>query len=185
MIPDITVQGSDSREMEARIKRAMTLLKGSELLVGIPAEENTREGEPIGNAAIGYIQEFGAPEAGIPARAFLYPGMKAAAKDITDLLADAARAALRGDAGGVMAGFHAAGQVAVNAVTARFVDNDWPALSKATLAARWRAQTPQPQQQAGQRRKPRPVQAPDKSNPLMDSRSLIRSITYVIRRRGQ
>ncbi|WP_413207766.1 hypothetical protein [Rhodospirillum sp. A1_3_36] len=185
MIPDITVQGPSQREMEARVKRTMTLLKGSELLVGIPAEENTREGEPIGNAAIGYIQEFGAPEAGIPARAFLYPGMKAAAKDITDLLADAARAALRGDAGGVMAGFHAAGQVAVNAVTARFVDNDWPALADATLAARWRAENPADPVPEGGKRKHRKAGKPARSNPLIFRGALRNAITYVIRRRGQ
>lgn len=67
-----------------------------QVLVGIPDSNATRTGGPISNATLGYIHEFGAPEASGPPRPFLIPGVEASLGDVEPYLGDAAEAALEG-----------------------------------------------------------------------------------------
>lgn len=186
--PTIEVrQSGDPAAMRHAMRHAMWLLQRHEVLVGIPAGMDARkEDEPIGNAAIGYIHEHGSPEANIPARPFLRPGIAAAQDGIREWLAAGARAALRGDGHGVLAALDAAGQLARNSVQARFSANDWAALAPATLAARWRAENPAPPPREGQKRRGRrKTGTPTKPNPLVSSGALRDAIVSVVRRRGQ
>lgn len=161
-------------------ERAVRDLVKNEVLVGIPAEDAGRRpdppkgkgkkrskqaSQPPNNATIGYWMEYGAPEANIPARPHLVPGIERAQSTITQQLRRAAEAALSGGSDGVDRGLNAAGIAAQNAVRATITDGDFAPLSRRTLAAR-RARG----------------RTGDK--PLIDTGQYRRSLTYVIRPKG-
>lgn len=153
-----------------RMLESIQALVQKELLVGIPASTAARtpeEGEaPIDNATIGYLMEFGAPAANIPARPFLIPGLQSATDRIGKRLQKAAEAALDGKSDDVDAQYDAAGLIAQNAVRARISDGPFVPLAPATLAARKRRKPPR----MGEK-------------PLIDSGQLRRSVTFVVRTR--
>lgn len=82
------------------------------VLVGIPKDKTTREDEPITNAAIGYIQEYGSPANNIPPRPFLGPGIKKSREKIIPFFEKAAMAVLSGDEKAIQANFEKAGLIA-------------------------------------------------------------------------
>lgn len=173
--PQIKVRQTLDRA--ALMHRAAQMLRDHHVLVGIPEDKDARkDGEPIGNAAIGYIQEHGSPAQNIPARAFLKPGINDILPQAKERLAEGARAALRGNLAGVMSNLNAIGVLGQNAVRARFVNNDWPPLAEATLDARIRRQAP------NKKKKDRPTKAA-RPNPLIDKGFLRRAISYVVRKR--
>lgn len=183
MKPTITVTQIVDRT--AAIKQAFKALDSNRVLVGIPEDKGARRPDadgtmpPIGNAAIGYIQEHGSPANNIPARAFLIPGLKQVTVDAVDLLRDSAKQALAGNPGAVMTNFNKIGLLAVNAVRAKFADNDWAPLAPATLAARARIGGRAPKKRKGQ-----PAPPPKRSNPLINTSQLRKAITYVVRGRS-
>jgi len=80
--PGCTVTKDHLKDFLASIQA----MRKTQCYVGIPAEKTPRKGEPINNAALGYIFEFGSAAANIPARAVLVPGVKSVQKDtIADL----------------------------------------------------------------------------------------------------
>src|SRR5712672_1378906 len=83
--------------VDALLKELNALTK-QEVLVGIPAEGADRDkgGGKINNAQLGYIPEFGAPAANIPARPHLIPGVKAYRPTAIKRLKAAAEAAMQG-----------------------------------------------------------------------------------------
>jgi hypothetical protein len=126
---------------------AMRFLAGNRVLVGIPAEKNEREDEdgnttPIGNAAIGFIQENGDPEMHLPARPWLKPGVATVNDQTTIALKKAGKAALDGDKGKAQKIYIAIGLRAQGAVQ-RYMRNsgNFEPLSERTLEAR-RARNP-------------------------------------------
>lgn len=163
-MPDVVQDHSDAIEAAVR-----DLLK-SDVLIGIPAEADDRKPEPgekrkIGNAEIGYIMEYGAPEANIPARPHLEPGVEDASAEISFRMEKAAQAALEGDAAGVQRRLEEVGIVGMNAVRKKITDGPFAPLSDRTLAAR--------------RRRGRTGE-----KPLIDTGQYRRSVTYVVRPRG-
>lgn len=157
------------------IAKAIRDLTGKRVLVGIPAEKDARPGDPVGNALIGYVQNYGSPARNIPARPFLEPGIEAAMRDLTPHLEAAARAALDGDSASVDQHLGKAGQTAVNSVQATIQAGIPPPLKDATVRRR-RIRTP------GSSYRRRATSAAD-TTPLIDTGALLRSITYVIRKR--
>lgn len=144
-------------------------LTRSQVLIGIPAVNAGRDddGEDgINNASLGYIHEYGAPEANIPPRPFLVPGVQNAEEAVAKALRRGAMQALegKGDAADVALG--SAGTLAEAAVRQKITDGPFAALAPKTLAAR----------------KARGV---TRTNPLIDTGKLRDNITYVIRRRGE
>lgn len=180
-----TISVTQTIDRSAAIKQAFKALDGHRVLVGIPEDKSQRQADadgtmpPIGNAAIGYIQEHGSPANNIPGRAFLEPGLQKIVGDVVDLLRDSARQALAGNPGGVMTNFNKIGLLAVNSVRAMFVDNDWAPLKPATLAARARIGGKPPKRRKGQ-----PAPMPKRANPLINTSQLRKAITYVIRGRS-
>ena len=86
-------------------------------LVGIPMEENHRDGEdPITNAHIGYIQENGSEAARIPPRPHLVPGVEAVKDRCSKIMAKGAADTLSGDAGAFRTSLEKAGLVAQSSV---------------------------------------------------------------------
>ncbi|NPD68919.1 hypothetical protein HN018_02890 [Lichenicola cladoniae] len=126
---------SGSKALLAAVRQLAT----TEVLVGFPAGEAPREdGSKLTNAAIAYIQDNGAPEANIPARPFMRPGIEAVKDQIAVALGKAGRAAINGDSAGVQAGLTAAGFAAEGSIKERITDGIDPPLAAATLAARKR-----------------------------------------------
>lgn len=145
--------------------KAIHMLVQQDVMVGVPQSNNDRpDGAPITNAEIGYIQEFGAPSANIPARPHLVPGVEGAEKKIGVQLKKGAKAACEGDRKGVMDALEAAGFVGEMAVKAKITSVIPPPLAKSTLAAR--------------RRRGRTGETP-----LLDTAEYRNSITHVIRKK--
>jgi hypothetical protein len=151
----------------AKVTEGIAALAGTRVMVGVPSEKGMRSDpespEPINNAALAYIHEHGAPEANIPARPFLVPGLEADKAAIESGLTKVGEAALDGRADAVDRGFHAVGLRGQAAVRKKITDGPFQPLAPSTLAAR--------------RRRGR---TGDK--PLIDTAQLRSSLSYVIRK---
>lgn len=122
----------------ARVVRAVQDLASSKVLVGIPMEDaSRRDGEPITNAQIGYIQETGSPAANIPARSFLVPGVEDAQEAIAAAFKRGAKGALDGNGAAPDQALHAAGLMGQSAARARLNSGDHAPLSPVTLQLRY------------------------------------------------
>lgn len=68
-----------------KFNKIVKSFKGDAVLVGIPEEETKREdNDPIGNAALLAINNFGSPAANIPPRPVMSIGIKKAQDDIAE-----------------------------------------------------------------------------------------------------
>jgi hypothetical protein len=148
----------------AKVIDGIAKLTTTRVMVGVPAEKGgRRDGEPINNAALLYIHEHGAPEAGIPARPTLMPGIQSAQKDINSGLEKTGKAALDGRPEAVDRGLTAVGLKAQSAIRAKFGSDELAPLAASTLEAR-RARG----------------RTGDK--PLLDTGQLRNSVNFVIRK---
>lgn len=126
-----------TRDNLAAFMRDVRDMAKRDVLVGIPGDGAERQkGDAMDNATLGYIHEFGAPAANIPARPFLIPGVASVNAQTSARLGRGMTAALGGDMAECDRQMHAAGLIAQNAVKARINSNIQPALSPRTLAAR-------------------------------------------------
>jgi hypothetical protein len=150
------------------VLEAMRMLTNEKVYVGVPDKEDGRGDGPIGNAAIGYINENGSPKKNIPARPHLRPGVERVRNEVAEELGAGARALLTGRPDAVRTSYNRAGIIAVNSVKGIIRTSDGLVkLSDATL----------------ERRKNR-KRAPRKGEkPLLDTAQYMNSITYVIRKR--
>lgn len=151
----------------AHVLEGVRLLTSQQVMVGFPGDDPkvARTGEKsagLNNAALGYIHEKGAPEANIPARPFLEPGIKAVQNETIDGLKKAGEFALQGRVEAVGRQLHRVGLRAVNSVRAVINAGVPPPLKPSTLA--------------GRRRRGRKGTVP-----LIDTGQLRNAITYVIR----
>lgn len=170
-----------------------------EVLVGVPAQNSTRDDTKMTNAAIAYVHEFGSPVHNIPARPFLRPGVKNAKEDIRKKMLQGAKEALAGKPDAAQKTLNAVGMIGRNSVV-RAITNPSPAfvpLKYATIRARLRRRGG-----AGRRKLQKfdklkaaagwtraeaaeamRIWGTDEGNirPLLDSLRLRNSITYVIR----
>lgn len=115
---------------------AVKKLTQTQVLVGIPESANTRDGEDIGNAALGYIHEFGAPEANIPARPFLVPAIESMQDKVITRLRRAGVAALDGKPQEMQNQFNRLGLEAVKVVKDKLEDGPFVPLAESTKRAR-------------------------------------------------
>jgi hypothetical protein len=145
-----------------KVKKFLNHLKersGKEkLYIGIPAEKTQRRERGLNNAAIAYIQEFGAPNAGIPPRPFLIPGVN----DNKDKAQKAIEAFLKRRET-IENAYSAAGMILVAGVKRRITQGIPPPLAESTLKARKRIGF-------------------KGTKPLIHTGQLVNSITYVIRK---
>jgi hypothetical protein len=151
------------------IEKAILKLTKSEVLIGIPAGSD-RAPEPsetatLDNADIGYLMETGAPERNLPARPFLMPGVESITPKAAELLRKAGKAALFGDSGAVETALNQIGLIGQSAVQQRITDGPFVPLSERTLTAR-------------------KARGRTGTKPLIDTGSLRRSVTYIVRRKG-
>jgi hypothetical protein len=157
------------------VSDSIAYLANTRVLVGIPAVNAVaqvaavRAGTkpPISLAAIGYIQENGAPEVHIPPRPHLVPGVKKVQQSSTiPRFKEALKAALEGKMAVAQKQLMAAGQEAADSVRAVIKSRIPPPLKEATIEARQR------RRQSGK--------AGDV--PLIDTGNLWRAYTFVLRK---
>jgi hypothetical protein len=161
------------KDRVATLQKAIAALVGTKVMVGIPMDStnNTRNDGPIGNAAIGYIQETGAPEINLPARPFLVPGVQSIEGEIIARLKTIGEDGLSGKASAITRGLTALGLVAQNAVRSYMTTADFVPLSPRTVAARRR------------RHPSRTAAAPSDTRPLINTGQLRNALTFVLRRK--
>lgn len=158
----------------AQLVEGIRLLGTLHPMVGIPEDKTDRdEDDPqhdshksgeqsIGNAALLYIHDQGAPEVGIPQREVMRPGVKNATPEIEHRLVLAGKAALDGKPQSVRNQMAAAGQAGASAVKAMINSNVQPPLAEGTLEARKR-------------------RGVKRTNTLVDTAQMRNAVTYVVR----
>lgn len=147
-----------------QVAEAIRALGSERVMVGIPSDRAARkDGEPINNAALGYIHENGAPEVRIPPRPWLVPGTQSVQPEIIKRLKGAAQTALEGDPKAVHRSLLALGLVVVSAVRKYITTGPFIPLSPVTLA----------------KRKARGFKG---TRPLIETGQLRNAVTFVIRK---
>jgi hypothetical protein len=136
----------------------------------VPLDKTVRSGDPINNASLAYIMENGAPEANIPARPFMKPGVAAVQPQIAAGLKKAGEFALQGRADAVNRELHRVGAIGRDAIKAKMTDGPFEPLKPSTIAAR---------------KSKRKSRNNTDVKPLIDTGSLRNSIDYVIRDEGK
>lgn len=145
----------------AAFKAGIASLK-KQVYVGVPSNGDQREGGPIGNASLAYIHEKGSPAANIPAPPFMEPGVQSAQGAVESALKSGAISALS-NFGAVDATLNKVGLIAQTAIKKFIVaGTGFKPLSESTLKARKR-------------------RGLSRTKPLIDTASLLNSITYVVR----
>ena len=185
MRPTLSVR--QTADQTGAIRRTVANLTRQDVLVGVPAEKAGARQGGINNAELSYIHEFGAPAAGIPARPHLIPGIEAIIPEAADELRAAASAALEGKEQAVDAALNKVGTLAQNAVRAKFQDNDWPPLKAETLDYKPLLKNDEGKvlkDKKGNAKKGKSRREQGKINPLLVTGQLMKSHTYVIRKRG-
>jgi len=132
MTPGVTITRDETKSLLANILK----MASRRVLIGIPADSPSRDGETLSNAAIGYLQENGSTIKNIPPRPFLIPGVEAARPRAIDALEKYAGQALS-DPETIDKGLHAAGMIARDSVKQRIISQEgFEVLSDRTLKAR-------------------------------------------------
>jgi hypothetical protein len=174
------------------VLKSLRELTRKEVLVGIPESTAARQDDegPITNAALGYIHEFGAPGANIPARPFLIPGVRKTVAEYTPHLRGAAKAALDGNTGRADRELVAAGIVAEQGAKQEIHSGSFAPLSPRTIANRFRQRRTQ-KRRAEEEAYLRAVQsgvspaaAQDEAGirPLINTGQLAAALTSVVRK---
>lgn len=131
--------GLTIKDNSAKVYEALEAITKKRVYVGIPEDRNSRsDSSAFGNAAIGYLNEFGSPAQNIPARPHLVPGVQAVEARVSKMFYKGGQAALGGDIDAAEKALIAAGQVAADSVRKTIIDVIPPPLQKSTLAARRR-----------------------------------------------
>lgn len=157
-----------------QVSEAISLLADMRVMVGVPdTGAGRREGE-ISNASLAYIHENGAPEANIPARPFLKPGIKNAHRDIVASLKKAGQFALAGKPQAVDRQLHRTGMIGRDAVKRKITEGPFVPLKQATIDARRK-------RSKGSRYRRKATTAVD-VKPLIDTGQMRNAISYVIRK---
>lgn len=145
----------------------LKFLAETRVRVGIPSTKNEREDDdgapsPIGNAAIGFIQENGDPEMNLPARPWLKPGVASNSDQNTKRFRAAGKAVLDGAKKKAEDLYIAIG-LSNQAAVQRYMRNsgNFAPLSDRTLAARR-------------------ARGRTGTKPLIDSAQLIQHVSFVI-----
>lgn len=159
----------------SKVIEGITLLASTRVLVGIPAEKAAREdGTPINNAQLAYIHDKGAPEANIPARPFMEPGIESVQPKIEDRLHKTAVAASEGRVEAALRGFAQAGMIAASGIKAKIVAGPFVPLKPATIEARRR-------RSKGSKYRRKAVTAAD-VRPLNDTGQMRNAVNYVVKK---
>lgn len=169
----------------------MKALAQQEVLVGFPEESTERDDDPLvkgdepTNAELGYIHDNGAPEANIPARPFMVPGIENARDPVTrHLYAGAKRVLQTRSAADAENALERAGLAAVTAIKRKINEGVPPPLAEMTL--RMRASRGRKGAQAElDHRAQGGTPGVDLAKPLIDTAQMRNAVNYVIRARRE
>ena len=119
---------------------AFKKLSEQEVLVGVPAGAGGPDGSDANYASIAYWQDNGAPEANIPARPFMKPGIKSVQREVAACFKQAAQKALEDKEDKEEVGKYLikAGLIASSAIKNHIDEGIPPPLADSTLRARAR-----------------------------------------------
>lgn len=183
------------------IEQALKELRETDVLVGIPEEEASREGEGIpNNAELMYIHSNGSPLQNIPARPVIEPALSDAKEELGKIMAGAAQSAMDGDTNAMREQLNIAGLAGQRAAQAWFLNpkNGWPPNADSTIAykrrktervARPKKKQPEDSdneafKEASKSKKESKYESVvSDPKPLIDTGELRRSITYIVRRK--
>lgn len=124
-------------DLTDKFNKTIAAFKKDAVLVGIPEDENQREDDPIGNAAILAINNFGSPVNNIPPRPVMQIGLKKAADQIAEQFKLAVQKSFSQGINALSTYYERAGIIASNSI--KKVINAQEGIkppSEATLAAR-------------------------------------------------
>jgi hypothetical protein len=158
----LTIKVTKDRMREA--EAAIRAIGAKRVLVGVPESEDARKPDEngkmpaIGNAALAYIHNNGAPEANIPARPFMEPGLKIAQPKIEALMLDAGKNLFDLP---IWVTLNQVGLEARSAIKIKINDGPFVPLAKSTIAARKR-------------------KGIESEDPLKRTLEMLNSISYVI-----
>lgn len=145
------------------VLKSVIAMTRNRVLVGVPSAKAAREADDahgadreINNAALAYIHDNGAPEAGIPARPFMRPGIENAKPAIIKGFKEAGQAALSGQHDRVVKMLNRIGLTAQSAIQEKITDGPFVPL------------------------KPETIERKGSDKPLIDTGQLRKSITYVV-----
>jgi len=177
-----------------RVITSIRELAGTDVLVGIPEENASRQAEPgeqpspMTNAVIGYIQENGSPEMRIPARPWLTTGVRDYVPQFIRRAGQIAAKVGKGDADAVRRGMEVIGLEAQVAVRRRLQMGPWQPLADSTLRARARRavgrglQIVKGARRELARRAAGEAPSSEFARPLIDTAQLRNAVNYVVRR---
>lgn len=118
--------------------KSIEVLTTTGVMVGVPDDKAGRREGDISNAALAYIHDNGAPEAHVPARPFMRPGILAVQSELIAALLAAAKAAAAGELGRVTKLLHTVGLIASRSIKKRISEGIPPPLAESTIAGRIR-----------------------------------------------
>lgn len=120
------------------LMKALRALRRDSVQVGIPAEDNARSSDnPIGNAGLLAIHNFGSPANNIPARPVMEIGIRLAQRAITEEFKKGAVQALSKGPRAVFVSYSRAGSIAANSIKNVITDQiEIEPLAESTLKAR-------------------------------------------------
>ena len=173
----------------AGLRKSLEGLTRQEVLVGVPESTTTRKEDagvlPITNAVLAYIHDNGAPEANIPARPFMIPGMNDAKPPVTEALFRVAKKTLFGASPlDINKGLHRAGLEASTSIKRKIREGIPPPLADSTLRDRLRrAKGRKAEKLELELRAAGWTPSVDFVKPLIDTAGMLNSVTYVIRPR--
>lgn len=165
-----------------RLARRMKDLLKMDVLVGVPSENAPRKSDgSITNAEIAYIQDHGAPDANIPARPFMAPGIERAQDKIQKYLKQGLDSVLAGDRGRAGRALGAAGMSAQSSIRTYIQAGIAPNLAPSTLKARAARARKKNGISLAKGAQAQLATGDISTTPLIDTGQMLKSITYVIR----
>ncbi len=169
-----------------KLFKALSSFPRMDVLVGVPEENAERKSpddkHPINNAALAYIHNYGAPEAGIPQREFMRPGILAVKPQIIKYFKLAGDAGLKGDTAKVERYMTAVGLICQNSIRATIQAGLDPALAESTLKARARLANRKKGIAISKGARKQLTTGEISTTPLIVTGGLLKSLTYVLRK---